>query len=492
MTKSKTFLIILASFIIGIAISSFFIASFFYVLIILFSAIFSLILFIKNRKIALACIVIIFCCLGMLRYQSSLTKSGPVRISYYAEQNALFRGVVSKEIDERLDHAKLTIKTQEIKLNDSWQDVEGLVLIKTNLYPEYSYGDKLEINCSLKKPEPIEGFAYDRYLAKSGIYSLCYQPRIELLEHDKRNFVVAGILQVKSRIKSIVSSNLSEPQASLVSAIVLGSRRGVPQELTDKFSITGVSHMVAISGMHITIIAAILMSMAIGFGLKRGQDFWLVVVALFFYIFLIGFPPSAMRAGIMAFVLLLSAKVGRLNRSVNGLVFAAAIMLIINPRLLRDDIGFQLSFLAVLSLLYVLPWLQDKFENWPSFGKVKEMFLVTISAQAFTMPLIVYYFGRMSIISPLVNILVLPILPFVMILSFVAIIAGFVFNALSEILFWPVWLLLSYLIKVVEFFSGFSWSALGIQSMPVWLVMGFYLMIFILILKPWKIFKVKS
>jgi len=395
-------------------------------------------------------------------------------------------------VDRRLDHNKLTIGVTEIQVANNWQKVEGRVLVKTSLYPTYYYGDELEISCGLKKSEKIEDFAYDRYLAKSGIYSICYQPWINVLSNDQANPFISKILAFKGRVQQIIGTGLAEPQSALINAIILGSRRGIPQDLTDKFSIVGISHIVAISGMHITIIAAILMSLAISVGFRRGQDFWLVVTSLAFYILLIGLPPSALRAGLMALMFLLGMKLGRLNKSINGLVFAATVMLLVNPKLLRDDIGFQLSFLAVLSLLYVLPFFEDKFERWSSFGKVKEMFLVTISAQAFTLPLIVYYFGRLSIVAPLANILVLPILPFVMILSFVGIAVGFLSTTLSQILFWPVWLLITYLIKVVEFLSGWPVAALNIESLAGWSVAIFYVVIFVLILKPWKIYIIRG
>ena len=485
-SKSKTFLFTLISFIIGITIRSFFEINTFLIYIILLVSIISLIVFWKRGKISLPLLFILFCCLGIIRYNLALPKNNPGHIHHYNEKESIqFKGVI-KEVDQRLDHSKLTIQTEEIEINNGWQPVEGLVLIKSGLYPVYNYGDRLEIGCSLKEPGEIEGFAYDRYLAKSHIYSTCYRPWIEVLSHDAGNLITAKVLGFKEQMHATIKNGLPEPHASVVSAIILGERRGIPQELTDKFSISGISHIVAISGMHITIIAAILMALAINLGFRRGQDFWLVVVSLGFYIFLIGLPPSAMRAGLMALMFLLAMKIGRLNKSVNGLVFAAAIMLVVNPKLLRDDIGFQLSFLAVLSLLYVLPFIESKIEKLPSILKIKEMFIVTISAQALTLPLIVYYFGRMSIIAPAANILILPILPFIMILSFIAIIGGFFSRVLAQFLFMPVWLLVSYLLRVVEYLSSLTWAAFGIENVSGWLIACFYIGVFALILKPWR------
>lgn len=486
MSRSKTFLYILISFIIGIAIRSFVEFDIFLVFVGLLAAIILIIILYKNRRLALVFLFIIFCLLGIVRYHLALPPGSTSQIQYYNEKESiLFRAVVSN-IDERIDHNKITVKTREVSRDQAWHGASGKVLIKAGLFPKYQYGDLLEISCYLKQPTEIEGFLYDRYLAKSDIYSTCYGPRIKLISSAQGNRVYGWLIKAKLKIHHIIKKSLPSPHSALLSAILLGERKGIPSQLNDKFSITGVSHMVAISGMHITIIAAILMSLAINIGLRRGQDFWLVVACLALYITLIGLPPSAMRAGLMAFMFLLAIKVGRLNKSINGLVLAATIMLLINPKLLRDDIGFQLSFLAVLSLLYVLPFISDKLSRLPSLGKVKEIFIVTISAQVLTMPLIVYYFGRMSLVSPLVNILVLPALPFIMVLGMVAILLALVVPSVSSILFWPAWVLIEYLIRVVEFFSNYQASALDINNVNSSLVVGFYLIVFMLILKPWR------
>jgi competence protein ComEC len=386
-----------------------------------------------------------------------------------------------------VDQVKLTVQVEKIRENGQWRLAEGLVLIKTGLYPVFQYGDQLDIKCYLHEPEEINGFAYDRYLAKSGIYSTCYQPMIKILSAGENHRLVRAILVMKNKFREIVERHLVEPQASLVNALILGLRGNIPPELNNQFSVTGITHVIAISGQHITIMAGLLTSLLISLGLRRGQVFWPIVFIICFYIFLVGLPASAVRAGIMALIFLLAARFGRLNNSINGLVFAAGLMLLINPKLLRDDIGFQLSFLAILSLIYLVPFFSEKLEKLPALGPVKEMFIVTISAQILTGPLIMYYFNRLSLIAPLVNILILPIFPPLMILGFLAIGVGFLHHGLAQLLFSPVWLLNSYFIKVVEICAKIPLAAVNIQDFSGWLVAGFYLGFFLVILRPWKI-----
>ena len=138
------------------------------------------------------------------------------------------------------------------------------MLVTTSLYPEYFYGDKLKIKCFLKTPGQIDDFAYDEYLAMKRIYSLCYYPKeIELIKSEQGNSVYRFILQIKNRLQSVINQSLTEPTASLLSAMILGQRRNVPPKLLEQFNQAGVSHIIAISGLHITVIVGLLMNLGI-------------------------------------------------------------------------------------------------------------------------------------------------------------------------------------------------------------------------------------
>ena len=189
---------------------------------------------------------------------------------------------------------------------------------------------------------------------------------------------------------------------------MLGDRRGVSQDWLNKFSKTGTTHIMAISGMNITILSALVMNFLIFSGLWRRQAFYVAVIILGLYLLLIGWPPSAARAGVMGLLVMLALHLGRLNKLSNSLFFAAAFLLFFNPKLLRDDAGFQLSFLAVLGI----GWFYPIFGRWSE--KIKNRFLkvtadglnITIAAQVFTLPLIAFSFSTVSLISPVANILI--------------------------------------------------------------------------------------
>ena len=365
MKKSKLFLICCITFVIGITIASFISVKYiqndllWFVLVI--SLIVVLILFWKKSKMRLIALIGLFLFLAIWRYSIDLPQNTSDKIWHYNNQIITAIGVINNEPDIRAQNQKLEFNAQEIILENKIP-VTGKVLITAKLYPTYNYGDEVKIICELQAPKMFNGFAYDRYLARYDIFSVCYFPKIEFLNSDG-NKIYNYIFKTKNKLREIIDYGLIEPEASLARAIILGDKKSIPPDLRDKFSQAGISHIVAISGMHISILSAIVMAMLLGLGLSRNNAFYAATIFLLTYIALIGLPASAMRAGIMGFLVLWALKIGRLNKITNSLVLSAVILLLINPRLLRDDIGFQLSFLAVLGIIFFCPIFEKFFQK---------------------------------------------------------------------------------------------------------------------------------
>jgi len=452
-SKAKIFRYFLICFVIGVALASFIFVGYFFLYLLALISVIAAIIFWQNklwRWIFLGGLII---ALGILRYQLSLPITDETKIWFYNGKQITFQGAVIAEPDKRVNHTKLTVVSN--------QPLTGKVLVSVNLYPEYQYGDLLEINCKLKSPEPFDDFAYDRYLARSNIYSLCSYPKIKLIAHDQGDWLLAKIYQLKNKWQQIINSNLPEPQASLFSAIILGARRGLPQDLTDKFNITATTHLIAISGLNITIITAVLMELFLALMIPRKKAFWLITVCLIFYIVLIGAPASAVRAAIMGWLAILAVYLGRLNQSSNALLFAGSFMILVNPKILRDDVGFQLSFLAVLGLIYFVPFFEEKFKNFPEILGLKSAWATTLAAQVATAPLIIYNFGRLSLVGLFVNLLVVPVASILTVVGSVVLILVLFLPGLAFFFLLP-WLLLTYLIKVVEIFAAIPLAALNL------------------------------
>jgi competence protein ComEC len=182
----------------------------------------------------------------------------------------------------------------------------------------------------------------------------------------------------------------------------------------------------------------------------------------------------------MGGLFLLGQYLGRMSVSFRSIVIAAALMLACNPLLLKLDVGFQLSFLAIIGIIYLAPVFQNWLRRVPKYFQLRNILAMTLSAQVFTLPVLIYNFGYFSLVAPVTNILTVPLLPFIMILGFISGFAGIIFQPLGWVLFWPVWGLLTYLVKIIDWFSSFSLSYLVIKNIHwAWLIILYSVLVII-------------
>lgn len=481
MTKSKIFLILSLSFIGGIFLASFYqkiIADYYFLLAVALLLI-PLVIFYpirndqdvfsngasKNKIVYTATFAVLFFLFGW--WITGARLSG-MSATNYNEQKYSGRALVIKEPESNGKFQKIIARLGEKN------NLE--VLLNTGLYPEYKYGDEINLKCTLETPKNYDdGFDYRMYLAKDRIYYVCSEPKIELIGRDKGNKFYSGIINVKNKFANAIDEIIPMPEAGLLGGLLLGGDSKLPKNIQENFSRTGTTHIVAVSGYNITIIAEYLMLSLLFLGFWRRQAFWFSIVGIFLFIFMIGFPSSAVRAGVMGSLLLWAMKNGRLANSQNAIVFSAAIMLLINPLLLRYDIGFQLSFLATLGIIYLYPFLEKHLiKKNKAFG-VLEILGLTISAQIFVLPIILINFGNLSLISPLANVLVLPIIPLTMLLGFIAAILKLIIPPLAASFSWLVFLPLKYEVATINFLAGLSWSSVEIKNFAWYLAVVWYI-----------------
>ena len=326
-------------------------------------------------------------------------------------------------------------------------------MVKTNLYPEYFYGDILKISGNLEKPENFSGFDYQNYLAKDNIFLISRNPEITLLNRPESLNFYAYLLILKKNFIAIIDKILSEPKSSFLAALLVGARRTLPDNLTSAFNITGTSHIVAISGYNISIISIMMLNLLSYLLMPRRLIFWIVIISILMFTLIAGAGASVVRAAIMGGLLVLAGREGRFYLVTNAIVFAGAVMLFANPYLLRYDTGFQLSFLAALGLIYLAPHFNRWFAGLPNFLSFRANLSATLSAQIMTFPIIFWEFGRVSLVATLANVLILPAIPTTMLFGFLSGLSGFISLKIAEILILPAWFLLSYQIFVVKILS---------------------------------------
>jgi len=497
-SKSKAFLTFCFCLIIGVALASGLNLKrevLFYCYLILLANLFFVIIFWSNKRIKFILVCWLLINLGIIRLLLAEPVINEGHIAFYNNQSAEFIGLVSQEPDVRVDHVNYVIKVRDkfIPPNDSLELV-GRVLIKNQLYPQYDYGDLLSIKCRLKQPENFNNqFKYDKYLARYGVYSLCNYPKIESLSANQGSFLFKNILRFKFYVGRRVDRLWPEPQSSLMAGLLYGSRSGLPAELTDNFSRTGVTHIIAISGYNISIIVTIMMSLLINLGLYRPQAFWLTLIGIFVFVIFTGASASVVRAGLMGSLVLLAQYLGRLSAIGRVMVLALVIMLLINPLVLLWDAGFQLSFLATLGLVYLSPVLEHFFQidRFASVWLVRVLLRIVISTAAAiiaTLPLILSQFGRLSVVALLVNLLILWIIPWLMLFGFLAVGFSLIFYPLGQVVAYLAGVGLNYVIILVNWFGHRPWAAVEV-AWPNWLMPAFYLLLIVI----WKkIYEAKS
>jgi len=470
LTKSKIFLYLCLSFVIGVFIESLAriplvaLGGFF-----VFGMILASVFWAANRKIAVAAFCLMIMALGGARF---LQKEQVGNLSQLNGKGRLIIvGVISDLPDRRQTSQKLILKARQAIVSGKTAAVSGLALITVKPYPAYQYGDLLQISGRLEEPKSFSGpstalgagFDYKTYLAKSDIYSVVASPKIEVLARGQGNRIKQALFALKQKYTNSIQSLLPEPQAGFLAGLNLGENRQLSPELSDAFAKSGTSHIVALSGYNISIIAAFFMTIFGWFMLRRSLRFWLAVAAIIFFTILTGASASVVRAAIMGILVLLARHEGRMYNIRNALVFAGAVMVYINPKILRFDIGFQLSFLATAGLVWLAPVFEKWFGRLPKSFGLKEILIATLSAQLAVLPLLLVYFARLSIISPLANLVILLFIPQTMLIGFLAGGIGMAWLGAAKIFGWLAWLFLTFEIGAIKFFAGLPLASVKMQ-----------------------------
>jgi len=402
-------------------------------------------------------IVTIFC-LG-LRPGAFLPDPDKLTISNYHNQAVSFLGQVCREADVSLFNRRLTICAGSSR-----------ILVTTSLYPVYDYGDWLEVKGLVQNPPVMEDFDYEAYLARYDIYSVMYYPNLSRVEGKLSGFqrLYSYLLFCKQNIKKLIAKYLPEPEAGLASAILLGYRRSVIREDLDIFARSGLSHLIAISGAHIAILSALLVNLLLAVGLKRRQAVFSTIIFLCLYPVLTGLSASAVRSSIMGGLALIASLVGRPSSIIRAVVLVATLMLVFNPRLLRNDVGFQMSFLSLLGLIYIHPQFLSWFNKKLGGLSIVSLFLngvsLTLSAQLAILPISLANFKQLSLISPVANILVVWAFAPLLVCLVMAIVASSIFPVGGLWWFFPAHLLLKFIFFIAQFLATPTWAAKEISG----------------------------
>lgn len=484
MTKAKVFLFLSVSFLLGVFIRSFWEADYLYWgYLFIIIAFILLTIFYRQPKITTFSISILFLFIGIWRMDRALQT-----INNLDQDGQNFSGIVmvAKEPASKDNYSHVVGEIQDGNLRGT------KILWNTGLYSEFQYGDELKMDCVLKIPDnnpstDAQGkgqvFDYKMYLAKDGIFYQCQNTKIEKTGRNIGNKIYASLIVLKNKLAGNISQVIPQPEGALANGLIFGGSAELSDKLKDNFSRTGMTHIVAVSGYNVTIIAEYLIWFFILFGLWRKQAFWCAIAGIILFVLMVGAPASAVRAGVMGGTLLWAMKNGRLANSTNAILLAGAVMLLLNPLLLRYDIGFQLSFLATMGIIWLAPFFEKYVSKKYNILDWQGIVLLTISAQIFVTPIIMYNFNKFSIISLLANLLILPIIPLSMLLVFITALAGLFSYYASLPLAWLAFLPLKYEVWVVNSLGNWKWASTEVNGFSwLWLVCWYAMLIFVMVM----------
>ncbi len=330
-------------------------------------------------------------------------------------------------------------------------------------YPPIEPGDRIEVTGRVRERPST---AYGQYLARIGAWGTLDARTLQ--RHQRPTDPGTVLESLRRDAGELLTRVLPEPEAGLAAGILIGLRDRVDRTVASAFTTAGVSHVVAISGWNIAIVAAAIGAMAGALGRRRRSI--ITAVAVVAYIAFAGASPSVLRAGAMAGVVLLARESGRAGRAAAALGWAASLLLLVEPALIIDA-GFQLSTLATAGLIAWASPLTDRIERWTG-GRlprwIGESLGVSLAAQAATTPIVLASFGRLSLIAPAVNLLVVPLIPPAMAAGLIAMLGGGLVaaggpTAIGTILATPAWVALRLVIGIVDVAAGLPAASVAVD-----------------------------
>ena len=298
----------------------------------------------------------------------------------------------------------------------NWSRISGKVRVNMIRYlggdavEKARYGDRVAIAGTLSLPEELSnpaGFDYGRYLARNGIRAVFASEPIDGVKALASSASLKNILfGLRERISDASKVYMRDPEGSVFRALILGERSDMDWRTKDDFIKTGTVHILAISGLHVGLIAFILIFIFTAARVPHRASYLIAMPLLIAYAVFVGARPSVVRAVIMACIFMTGLVLKRRSDIYNSISAAASAILIFDPNALFDP-GFQLSFMAVLSIVYLTPRLEELFS---ARSRLSRYLLISLSAPLGVMPLTIYYFNIVSFSIFIANIIAIPLL----------------------------------------------------------------------------------
>ncbi|MEM7132703.1 MAG: DNA internalization-related competence protein ComEC/Rec2 [Chloroflexota bacterium] len=396
---------------------------------------------------------------------------------------------------------RLHVVIETITPDEGKQHVHGVLRFSTGIRERYRYGQPVRLRGRLVDPPVFEDFSYRDYLSRKGVHSLLYNAKIDQLPGEMQgDWLTQRLYAFRARGEALVNRLIPEPYAGLANGMLLGIEAGIPDDLYEQFNLTGTTHTLVISGSNVALISALMVTFGQRlFGKRRAL--WPALIGIACYALIVGGDPAVLRAALMGSLYVIASHLGRRSTAIVSLAAACWFMTVLNPLTLWD-VGFQLSSAATAGLILFSPTITAAAQNlWPGwqggfltdttthgdsisiqsmlYGLIQDGLLVTIAANITTLPLVVYYFGRLSIVSFLTNLLISPVQGLIMLWGTMGIIIGVTgLTWLAWLILLIPWLSLVWTVGVVEWTAAIPGGSLDIAGYNFGALLLTYVLIF--------------
>lgn len=382
-------------------------------------------------------------------------------------------GVVVREPDTRDTVALLRVDVERVLWLGAWHEGTGTVQLLVRRENDITFGDRIVATGVLRPAAVLDTFNYGDYLARQGVNSVLSPQDINIVGEGEGPAWRGALLSLKQRAEHTIEHHLPDPQASLLTGILLGDDNDMSPDVEDAFIATGTSHIIAISGFNMALIAGLISSTLGKLFTQRWLVLWVSVSLIIGYTVFVGAEAPVVRAAIMSSLLVLGQTIRHKTFVPASLAFVVLLMGMLDPWALWD-VGFQLSFAAVLGMMLLVPPLEHRFQQLTQAvfteraGRwlqvlLSEALVVSLAAQVFVLPLVLHYFGQLSMMSLLANLLIVPVQAYVLILGAIATIIGIVLAPLGAVAFQAVWLPLTWTTFIVRELAESPWALLDLQ-----------------------------
>ena len=421
---------------------------------------------------------------------SILIVTAMVRFFFFIPNAPSFGDAVGKEVTfegDLNDDPDIRINNQQLKVTIEGKNANILVI--TDRTKDVSYGDKIKVSGILTEPENFitqsgKEFNYKRYLANQDIYFTIKNANVEVISSGNGSKIKSLLYKIKNVFIKNINQVVPMPESDLANGLVLGVRGGFDSDTKNEFITTGTIHIIALSGYNVTIVAENVMKV-FGYIFSQVASIIFGIIIIILFIIMAGASSTAIRAGIMATIMLLGRMSGRNYIAGRALIIAGLLMVAYDPRILID-MSFQLSFIATGGVLYVTPKVIKWFRFLPMRFGIREMVASTVAATISVLPILLYLTGIFSLVSIPANLLILLFIPTCMFLIFITGITGFISPIISIPFGFISYLILLYILSVIHFMASLPFASVSIFSFPLILTILIYIFLF------WWVFRKKN